>query len=144
MPTTSNKDFNRVMKTLEDHGLLLASDARLPSVAGIVAGEPIKGSWWAHPKCHEIFRINVRLEETGKVIVCKLISGKQTFVHRRLWPAIAAIGMSRERWQINGLSPAARKLLKIIDDEGEVRTNVLSKEKPGEGKAITAATRELE
>src|SRR5262245_15070885 len=43
------------MAVLVEHGMLLES-ARgpLPNVAEIVAGEPIRGSWWGHRRSHEI------------------------------------------------------------------------------------------
>jgi len=28
--------------------MLLETDARLPNVASLIAGEPISGSWWSH------------------------------------------------------------------------------------------------
>src|SRR5260370_23746518 len=32
--------------------------ASVPSLAQVVAGEPLKGSWWAHPKGNEIFLLS--------------------------------------------------------------------------------------
>src|SRR5581483_2271004 len=39
---------------LESRGLWLVSDPRLPSLATVVAGEPVRGSWWAHPESQRI------------------------------------------------------------------------------------------
>lgn len=106
---------------LKKHGLLLLQDKKLPSVVGIITGEQVAGSWWSHPRSHEIFR---RLEELeGDAIATKLIAGKVTFVHRNLWPALAAVGAAREPWQMHGLSPAARKLLARVDREARVRAS---------------------
>jgi len=80
----------------------------------------VKGSWWSHPRAHEIFR---KLEELDDAIPTKLIAGKVTFVHPRLLPALAAVGRSREQWQMQGLSPAARRLLSRVDGEGSVRAS---------------------
>ena len=37
---------------VERHGIVLESarHAAIPSLAEAIAGEPIRGSWWAHPK----------------------------------------------------------------------------------------------
>ena len=105
---------------LEKHGLLLLQDKELPSVVGLITGEQVKGSWWSHPRAHEIFR---QLEELDDAIATKLIAGKVTFVHRRLLPALAALGRAREPWQMRGLSPAARQLLARVDREGSVRAS---------------------
>jgi hypothetical protein len=84
-------------------GLLMNSDTRLPSVTTLVAGEAVRGSWWAHPLANAIF---LSLQEPAAhpdLLLLKLIGGKDTFVHRRLWPEIAAIGLSGESWQTLGL-----------------------------------------
>jgi len=88
-------------------------------------GKPIRGSWWGHPKAHDIFRVVCRIADHPDVAVTKLISGKVTFVHRKLWLALLAIGMAREPWQMKGLSPKARNLLQIVDRKGEVRSDRL-------------------
>jgi len=103
---------------LQKHGLLLLQDKQLPSAVGILTGESVRGSWWSHPRAHEIFR---KLEELDDAIPTKLIGGKVTFVHQRLLPALAAVGRAREPWQMQGLSPAARRLLARI--EGSVRAS---------------------
>jgi hypothetical protein len=102
---------------LQEIGLLLQTDANLPSVCALVAGGPVRGSWSAHARSHEIFRVNCELAEHPDALVCKLISGKVTYVHRALWPAILAIGRARESWQMERLSHAARKLLAAVDGE---------------------------
>jgi hypothetical protein len=78
---------------VEKHGIVLASarHATVPSFAAAVAGEPIRGSWWAHPKSHDIFRALSALDEDGDVVFTRLVDGKLTIVHRRLWPALAAL-----------------------------------------------------
>jgi len=111
--------LRRVKEALEEYGVLLESDAKLPSVAGLVAGEPIRGSWWGHPMSHTIFGVSVKLSEDPDVIVSKLISGKVTWVHRRLWSALIAIGSARESWQ-KGLTEEARTLLSMVSKQGEL------------------------
>ena len=71
------------------HGIVLESAAGpVPSVAAAVAGEPIRGSWWAHPLSHEIFELTQGIRDRDDILVCRLVDGKVTFVHRRLWPAL--------------------------------------------------------
>lgn len=79
-----------VMATLIEHGMLLES-ARgpLPSAAEMVAGEPIKGSWWGHPRGHAIFDALNALDASPDVVRLRLVNGKVTLVHRRLWAALA-------------------------------------------------------
>ena len=108
---------------VDEHGLLLLQDKKLPSAVGIITGERVAGSWWSHPRAHEIFRRLEELETEGDVVATKLIGGKVTFVHRRLWPALAAVGSSRQEWQMRGLSPAARRLLARVDEEKSVHAS---------------------
>jgi hypothetical protein len=44
----------QALKRLEADGLLLLSDSKLPSLVRLVAGKPVKGSWWAHPRGKKI------------------------------------------------------------------------------------------
>jgi hypothetical protein len=78
-----------VMATLIDEGVLLES-ARgpLPNVAELVAGEPIKGSWWGHARGHQIYAELNALDDSPDVVRMRLVNGKVTLVHRRVWPAL--------------------------------------------------------
>jgi hypothetical protein len=77
---------------VKKHGIVLAS-ARgpVPSVAEAVAGEPIVGSWWAHPKGKAIFAALSELDDSVDVRCFKLVDGKITLVHRRVWPALVRL-----------------------------------------------------
>src|SRR4051794_27093697 len=63
----------------------------IPNLAEAVTGEPIRGSWWGHPKGHDIFRLTRAVRNSPDVLVCRLCEGKVTYVHRRLWPALVRI-----------------------------------------------------
>ena len=74
------------------HGIVLqAARGPVPSLAETIAGGPIRGSWWGHAKGQEIFRVTEAVSESPEVLVCKLIDGKVTYVHRRLWPALVKL-----------------------------------------------------
>src|SRR5437867_6093660 len=74
------------------HGVVLqAARGPVPSLAEAIAGGPIRGSWWSHPKGRIIFRATKAISESPEVLVCKLIDDKVTFVHRRLWPALVKL-----------------------------------------------------
>ncbi|MDB4965113.1 MAG: hypothetical protein JWN44_802 [Myxococcales bacterium] len=75
------------------HGVVLQSahHPTIPSLAAHVAGERIKGSWWAHPKSHDIFAALVELSGSPDVVSTRLVDGKVTLVHRRLWAALATL-----------------------------------------------------
>jgi hypothetical protein len=77
---------------VEAHGVVLES-ARgpVPSLAGAVAGEPIHGSYWAHPKANDIFLCSRAIRKSSDVLVCRLVGGNVTYVHRRLWPALVRL-----------------------------------------------------
>ena len=82
------------------HGVVLASaKGPVPNIAEAVAGEPVRGSWWGHKKGSEIFRALSVLGDSGDVLCFRLVAGKVTFVHRRLWPALARMAeeLGRER-----------------------------------------------
>lgn len=80
------------MATLVEYGMLLES-ARgpLPSVAEMVAGEPIRGNWWGHRRSKAIFEAINRLADSPDVVRTRLVNGKVTLVHRRVWPALVRV-----------------------------------------------------
>lgn len=83
------------------HGVVLASSTGpVPAVADAVVGAPISGSWWSHPKGREIFRVLRAVRESPDVLVCRLVNRKITFVHRRLWPALARLAHRFEPQQV--------------------------------------------
>ena len=138
MTADIRKHFDKVFLQLQELGLLLLSDANLPSVSGIVTGEKLRGSWWAHKQGQTIFAVSEMLEDHTDVLITKLISDKVTFVHRELWGRIYSIGVAREDWQLKNLSAAAKLLLQAVDAEGTLGTNKLGK------KLGTKPARELE
>lgn len=107
--------FEGVLASLKEYGFLLQTDPKLPSVCSLVVGQPVRGSWWAHPRSHDIFRVGSKLAGHSDVMIAKLISAKTTYVDRRLWAAVAAAGRAREPWQLKGLTREARKLLEQVD-----------------------------
>jgi hypothetical protein len=110
-----------IIARLEEYGLLLKTDAKLPNVCSLVVGAPVRGSWWAHSRSHEIFQVLTELAAHPDVLVAKLVSGKDTFIHRTLWPAVVAIGSARQAWQIAGLDQESRALLVAVDAQDEVQ-----------------------
>lgn len=138
MTADIRKQFDKVFLQLRELGLLLLSDANLPSVSGLVTGEELRGSWWSHKQAQTIFAVSEMLEDHKDVLITKLISDKVTFVHRELWGRIYSIGVAREDWQLKNLSPAAKVLLETVEAEGSLETNKLDK------KLGTKPARELE
>jgi hypothetical protein len=83
------------------HGVVLqAARGPVPSLAEAIAGGPIRGSWWGHPKGHEIFRVAEAICESPEVLVCKLVDGKVTYIHRRLWPALVKLASRFRKEQL--------------------------------------------
>jgi hypothetical protein len=130
---------------LKHDGLLLFSDTALPSLVGIVVGEPLHRSWLGHPRGHIIYAAMNVLDDDPEILSIKLLSGKVTYVHRTLWPAVYVLGRAREAWQLERLSAAARWLLQEVDAEGDVQTDsVFIPAEVTPRKRVADAARELE
>ena len=83
------KTAGEALAFVERHGaVLLSARGAAPSLAEWIAGEPIRGSWWAHARGHEIYALADAISESPDVLVCRLVAGKLTYLHRRLWPAL--------------------------------------------------------
>lgn len=105
------------------------SDAHLPSVVRMVGGPDVKGSWWGTKKGVDIYRILEWLELHPDVLPTRLVSGKVTFLHRRIWTEFLSIAAAREGWQMHALSQEAKNLLLRLDIEGEVKAESASQGK---------------
>jgi hypothetical protein len=116
-------DLKQTLGALKTYGLLMMTDARLPSVAGLVTGGPVRGSWWAHPQSHAIYAVLMKIEHDPAILTTKLISSKVTFVNRSLWPAVIGVACAREPWQMKGLTREARALLAETGRRGEMRAD---------------------
>jgi hypothetical protein len=124
-------------------GVLLLSDPSLPSVTRLIARERIAGSWWNHKKGVEIWHVLNKLTNSPNILQTRLLSAKVTFVHKRLWSDVFAVGMSRRNLRTARLSKEARRLMNLVTQKGGIRTDQI--EEPGlSGRTVGEAARELE
>src|SRR5215831_15255745 len=89
---------------IEKHGVVLeGSRGPVPSLAEAIAGEPIRGSWWGHEKGNEIFRALGAASDSPDVLCFRLVDGKITFVHRRVWPALVRLASELKKAQLTAI-----------------------------------------
>ena len=93
--------LEEALEFIDFHGIVLESaKGPVSNLADTVAGERIKGSYWGHPKGNEIFMLTRAIRSSEGIIICRLIEGKVTYVHQRLWPAIFRL---KENFRMNDL-----------------------------------------
>ncbi len=124
-------------------GVLLETDRAFPSITGIMVREPIKGSWWAHPMANDIYALSQRLIAHPDTIFLKLLSGKTSYVHRRLWPELIAIATAQEPWQLGALPRSAKSMLKKVEERGTLRMDEVKGSRSLKEKSADARTLEL-
>ena len=93
---TSSTDIDlavhSALEFIENHGVVLVSArGRAPRLIDSIAGEPVTGNWWSHPRARWIYAVLSSACDSDEVLVCRLVDGKVTLVHRRLWPALARL-----------------------------------------------------
>jgi len=94
MAATSSAITNaaQALAFVAEHGVVLVSaKGAAPWLTDAIAGAPVEGSWWGHAQGQRIFTILEAVKASDQVLVCRLINGKLTLVHRRLWPLLARI-----------------------------------------------------
>jgi len=83
---------DRVLAFVEAHGVVLASaKGPVPRLIDAIAGEPLTGNWWSHPRASAIYNVLSEVSASEQVLICRLIDGKVTLVHRRFWPALVRL-----------------------------------------------------
>jgi hypothetical protein len=72
-------------------------------LAQAAVGGQLRGSWWVHPKGREIFRLSRAVRNSQDILVCRLIGGKITYVHRRLWTALVRLAHLVHRSRLDAI-----------------------------------------
>jgi len=80
------KDFVKTEKVVTE-----SAKACLPSVVRFIVGHDYRGSWWALPKSSLIYNALVQLRSWERILVCRLIKGKITFVYKDAWPFLISL-----------------------------------------------------
>lgn len=110
--------------------VLVAGRGPVPRLVEVILGEPIKGSWWAHPASHRIFAVLQAVEESGDLLVCRLVEGKVTLVHRRLWPALVRLERRFTRQQLAQIheqhTPSGKHVNRLVEFPAWVPASVLT------------------
>ena len=87
----ASTSLEEALRFVETNGIVLESaHGRVPTFADFVAGERVT-RWWSHPKGRLIFALTRAMRDSPDVLTCRLIDGKITYVHRRLWPALVKL-----------------------------------------------------
>ena len=115
---------------VKQRGIALESArASVPSLAQVIAGGPLRGSWWAHPKGNDIFLLSRAIRSSPDVLVCRLVEGKITYVHRRMWPALVSLAGRFPRQRLAALkevhTPAGKHKLLVTPFPDWVPNEVL-------------------
>jgi len=87
---------------VERHGIVCEASRRraIPSLVDEIAGEAVRGNWWSHPRSRAIFAATRAVRDSADVLVCRLVDGKITFLHRQLWTALVRIAVRFDAKQL--------------------------------------------
>lgn len=118
-----NPEYKKIKNEIDRTGLLLQTDQVLPSLTGIVAGKPVKGSWWGHPKGNLMYNLSNELMWEKDILTVKLINHKITFIQKRHWDALFAIVSEQSPWQMKGLAVTHKNLLKQVTQNKLLRAD---------------------
>jgi len=109
---------NDALAFIAEHGIVLErARGPRPNLVEKIAGGPVSGSWWAHPKSHEIFAILSAVRASPDVIACRLIDGKVTLIHRGIWPALVLLARNFPSDRLAAISERHTESGKHITEE---------------------------
>lgn len=113
----------------------------LPCFVSTVAGGAVKGSWWGHPKGALIYDLANALHVSTEVATLRLVEGRNTFVHRSLWPAIYRVvtDPQERRSRSQGLSSLEERLLADVEKAGTLRLDAWAERGRRDAKAVKKA-----
>jgi len=91
MPSRRSPSPEEALSFVAAQGVVLESaHGRVPTFVDFVAGERVT-RWWSHPKSQLIFSLTRAMRDSPDVLTCRLIDGKVSYVHRRLWAVLVKI-----------------------------------------------------
>jgi hypothetical protein len=132
-----DRDVTRLSEELDRIGLLLHHDVRLPSATTLIVGEPIRGSWWGHPRGHDIYDALSQFDEGPGALCLKLVNGKLAYVAERLWPYLLEL-LDAHRHQTRALPQPVERLLQMLET-GPVHVGSLDAQDFGGKKQLSAS-----
>ena len=89
---------------VKNQGIVLESaKGSIPNLADTVAGEPIRRCYWGHIIGNEIYLLTRAIRSSKDVLVCRLVEGKVTYVHKRVWPAIVRLHSSFDKDRLGAI-----------------------------------------
>jgi len=81
----------KALRFVDENGTVLESaHGPVPTFVDFVVGEKVT-HWWSHPQAGKIFALTRAIRDSPDVLICRLVHGKISYVHRRLWPALARL-----------------------------------------------------
>jgi hypothetical protein len=120
------RTLNEALAFVRRHrAVSMTRSGELPCFVSAVAGGPVKGSWWGHPKGELIYTLLNQLLDSGQVDAIPLIDGKRTLLHRSLLPAFYRV-VSDPAWRrarTRGLKSLERRLLDAVAQAGTLRVD---------------------
>lgn len=125
--------LEEALRFVETEGIVLESaHGRVPTFADYVAGERVS-RWWSHPKGRLIFTLTRAIRDSPDVLTCRLVEGKVTYVHRRLWPALVKLSGELKTHDLGAIreehSPEGKHKLVVTEFPHWVPAEVLAKSK---------------
>jgi len=133
MRSRRSPSLEEALSFIKTEGIVLESArGRVPTLVDFVAGERVT-RWWDHPKGRLIFTLTRTIRESPDVLTCRLIDGKITYVHRRLWPALVKLSDEFNRNDLGAIreehSPDGKHKIQITEFPQWVPAEVLAKSK---------------
>jgi hypothetical protein len=123
------QNAEQALALLERSGVVTVVRAgACPSLVAEIIGEDIRGSWWGHAKGGVVYGILEALHDHPDVLATRLVQGKNTLVHRALWPTLLRL-VTDESWRaraMKALDATGRELVRRVERDGRVAGGALT------------------
>ena len=133
MPPRRQTSLEEALSFVETEGIVLESaHGKVATFADFVAGERVT-RWWSHPKGKLIFALTRAIRDSPDVLTCRLVDGKVTYVHRRLWPALVKLSGEFDKSGLGAIreehSPDGKHVMRVTEFPGWVPADVVAESK---------------
>src|SRR5215467_11117714 len=118
----------KLVDWVRDRGIVtLTPEIGVSSLVAKIGGAKIPARWWSASNANRIYKAYMGLVEDADILATKLVKGKVTLIHRRLWPELIRLTMD-SNWRasvLKQLAPSPRHLLQKVEELGIVQLHSL-------------------
>jgi hypothetical protein len=91
-PSMYRTDIAQILEFVQGNKIVTESArAAVPAVVRFMVAHDYSGNWWSLPNSSLIYNALQAVKESSELLVCRLVEGKVSYVHRECWAPLSVL-----------------------------------------------------